>query len=211
MDPPSSPSSPSRRARSNGNSAFSQNSLMTGSTSSRTKRRVLLRYSISASPRSQRISRKSVPSASLSSSGEMPPPFAATVSVIVRLLLADLAPSESETAPFQRAGKRAPVSARRGRATEVAGCRPMESADYVIVGAGSAGCILANRLTEDPGVRVVLLEAGGRDRSPNIKIPAAFAPQFHTKLDWEYYTEPEPAVNGRELYLPRGKSLGGSS
>ena len=85
------------------------------------------------------------------------------------------------------------------------------SADYVIVGAGSAGCVLANRLTEDPSVRVIVLEAGGADRSPNIKIPAAFAEQFHTKLDWDYFTEPEPHVNDRRLYLPRGKSLGGSS
>ena len=83
--------------------------------------------------------------------------------------------------------------------------------DYVIVGAGSAGCVLANRLSEDPSVRVLLLEAGGKDRSPNIKIPAAFAKQFHTKLDWEYETEPEAHVDGRRLYVPRGKSLGGSS
>src|SRR4051812_30818240 len=87
----------------------------------------------------------------------------------------------------------------------------MRSADYVIVGAGSAGCVLANRLTEDPSVRVVLLEAGGKDRSPNIKIPAAFAEQFHTKLDWDFYSEPEPECHGRRLFLPRGKSLGGSS
>ena len=83
--------------------------------------------------------------------------------------------------------------------------------DYVIVGAGSAGCVLANRLSEDPSVRVLLLEAGGKDRSPNIKIPAAFANQFHTKLDWDFATEPEPHVDGRSLYIPRGKSLGGSS
>ena len=83
--------------------------------------------------------------------------------------------------------------------------------DYIIVGAGSAGCVLANRLTEDPGTRVLLIEAGGRDRSPNIKIPAAFAKQFHTKLDWDFSTEPEPHVDGRSLYIPRGKSLGGSS
>jgi choline dehydrogenase len=81
----------------------------------------------------------------------------------------------------------------------------------VIVGAGSAGCVLANRLSEDPAVRVLLLEAGGADRSPNIKIPAAFAKQFHTKLDWDFQTEPEPHVDGRSLYIPRGKSLGGSS
>jgi choline dehydrogenase-like flavoprotein len=83
--------------------------------------------------------------------------------------------------------------------------------DYVIVGAGSAGCVLANRLSEDPSVRVLLLEAGGKDRSPNIKIPAAFPKQFHTKLDWDFQTEPEPHVDGRSLYVPRGKSLGGSS
>jgi choline dehydrogenase len=83
--------------------------------------------------------------------------------------------------------------------------------DYVIVGAGSAGCVLANRLSEDPSVRVLLLEAGGRDRSMNIKIPAAFPNQFHTKLDWDYATEPEPHVDNRSLYIPRGKSLGGSS
>jgi len=87
----------------------------------------------------------------------------------------------------------------------------MTSADYVVVGAGSAGCALAARLSEDPAVRVTLLEAGGRDRHPNIKIPAAFAKQFHTKLDWDLATEPEPHCAGRSLYVPRGKGLGGSS
>ncbi|MGN6815723.1 MAG: GMC family oxidoreductase [Solirubrobacterales bacterium] len=83
--------------------------------------------------------------------------------------------------------------------------------DYVIVGAGSAGCVLANRLTEDPSVRVLLIEAGQRDRHPNIKIPAAFAKQFRTKLDWDLATEAEPACDNRSLYIPRGKGLGGSS
>ncbi|HEX4689353.1 MAG TPA: GMC family oxidoreductase N-terminal domain-containing protein [Solirubrobacteraceae bacterium] len=87
----------------------------------------------------------------------------------------------------------------------------MPSADYVIVGAGSAGCVLAARLTEDPDVRVLLIEAGRRDRHPNIKIPAAFANQFHTKLDWDFATDPEPHCDGRSLYIPRGRSLGGSS
>jgi choline dehydrogenase len=83
--------------------------------------------------------------------------------------------------------------------------------DYVIVGAGSAGCVLANRLSEDPAVRVLLIEAGRRDRHPNIKIPAAFAKQFRTKLDWDLATEPEPHCDGRSIYVPRGKGLGGSS
>jgi choline dehydrogenase len=86
-----------------------------------------------------------------------------------------------------------------------------KSYDYVVVGAGSAGCALAGRLSEDPGVQVLLLEAGGRDRSPNIKIPAAFSKQFKTKLDWDYETGPEPQLGGRMLYVPRGRSLGGSS
>src|SRR3954463_13952182 len=87
----------------------------------------------------------------------------------------------------------------------------MDAFDYVIVGAGSAGCVLANRLSADPSLRVLLLEAGARDSSLNIKIPAAFPKQFHTKLDWDYATQPEPHVDGRSLYIPRGKGLGGSS
>jgi choline dehydrogenase len=83
--------------------------------------------------------------------------------------------------------------------------------DYVIVGAGSAGCVLANRLSADPAVRVLLIEAGGGDRSPKIKIPAAFAQQFKTKLDWDFETDPEPGCNGRRLFIPRGRAVGGSS
>ncbi|HEX6689027.1 MAG TPA: GMC family oxidoreductase N-terminal domain-containing protein [Solirubrobacterales bacterium] len=83
--------------------------------------------------------------------------------------------------------------------------------DYAIVGAGSAGCVLAARLSEDPDVEVLLIEAGGSDRHPNVKIPAAFAKQFHTKRDWDLGTEPEPHCDGRSLYMPRGKGLGGSS
>ena len=85
------------------------------------------------------------------------------------------------------------------------------AADYVIVGAGSAGCVLANRLTEDPGTSVILIEAGGKDSSLNVKIPLAFPNQFHGPLDWDYETDPEPACHDRRLYVPRGKSLGGSS
>jgi choline dehydrogenase-like flavoprotein len=87
----------------------------------------------------------------------------------------------------------------------------MSDADYVIVGAGSAGCVLAARLSEDPSVRVTLVEAGGKGKHPNIAIPAAFAKQFKTKLDWDYATEPEPHCANRSLYIPRGKGLGGSS
>ncbi len=86
-----------------------------------------------------------------------------------------------------------------------------ESFDYVVVGAGSAGCVLAARLSEDSSARVLLLEAGGRDCSPNIRIPAAFSKQFRTKIDWDYSTGPEPGLDGRELFVPRGRVLGGSS
>jgi choline dehydrogenase len=83
--------------------------------------------------------------------------------------------------------------------------------DYIIVGAGSAGCVLAARLTEDPAARVLLLEAGGPDTAREIHIPAAFSKLFKTEVDWNYSTEPEPFLNNRKLYWPRGKVLGGSS
>jgi len=83
--------------------------------------------------------------------------------------------------------------------------------DYIIVGAGSAGCVLASRLTEDPHTRVLLLEAGGADKGLYIRIPAAFSKLYKTKLDWNYETEPEPSLHNRSLYWPRGKMLGGSS
>jgi choline dehydrogenase len=83
--------------------------------------------------------------------------------------------------------------------------------DYVIVGAGSAGCVLAARLTEDPQTRVLLLEAGGRDTAKEVHIPAAFSKLYKTEVDWNYSTEPEPCLQNRRLYWPRGKMLGGSS
>ncbi|WP_214412426.1 GMC family oxidoreductase [Sphaerisporangium fuscum] len=83
--------------------------------------------------------------------------------------------------------------------------------DYVIVGAGSAGCVLANRLSADPSVRVALLEAGGADRRMEIRMPAAFSKLFRTRYDWNYTTAPQAAMSGRRLYWPRGRTLGGSS
>src|SRR5579859_143712 len=85
-------------------------------------------------------------------------------------------------------------------------------ADYVIVGAGSAGCVLANRLTEDPTVNVILIEAGGRDRNPLIHIPAGFFKMLdHDTLTWKYRSEPDPGTNGRAINYTRGKVIGGSS
>ncbi|HEY2771676.1 MAG TPA: GMC family oxidoreductase N-terminal domain-containing protein [Solirubrobacteraceae bacterium] len=86
-----------------------------------------------------------------------------------------------------------------------------EAFDYVIVGAGSAGCVLAARLSEDPDARVALLEAGDEDTVPEIHIPAAFPALFKSNLDWDLLGEPEPGLDGRRLYLPRGKMLGGCS
>jgi choline dehydrogenase len=83
--------------------------------------------------------------------------------------------------------------------------------DYVIVGAGSAGCVLAARLTEDPDVRVALLEAGAEDTQPEIRVPAAFPVLFKSSWDWDLLGEPEPGLDNRRLYLPRGRMLGGCS
>ncbi|MBV1837868.1 GMC family oxidoreductase [Acetobacter estunensis] len=83
---------------------------------------------------------------------------------------------------------------------------------YIVVGAGSAGCVLAARLSEDPTISVLLLEAGPRDAHPLIHIPAALpAVAPRASLNWGYYTEPEAELNGRRLFWPRGKVLGGSS
>jgi choline dehydrogenase len=86
-----------------------------------------------------------------------------------------------------------------------------ESFDYVIIGAGSAGCVLANRLTENPDVTVLLLEAGGQDDADEIHIPAAFASLFKTRWDWNYETTEQKHLGGRTTYWPRMKALGGCS
>jgi choline dehydrogenase len=83
--------------------------------------------------------------------------------------------------------------------------------DYIVIGAGSAGCALAARLSEDLRNRVLLLEAGPLDKKQEIRVPAAFSKLFHTDLDWDYLTEPEPQTGNRPRYWPRGKVLGGSS
>ena len=84
--------------------------------------------------------------------------------------------------------------------------------DYIIVGAGSAGCVLANRLTASGRHRVLLLEAGGTDRSPWIHIPLGYGKHFsNPKVNWLYTNEPDPATGNRRIAQPRGKVLGGSS
>jgi choline dehydrogenase len=85
-------------------------------------------------------------------------------------------------------------------------------ADYVIVGAGSAGCVLATRLTEDASTSVILIEAGGKDTNPLIHVPAGFFKMLdHDKLTWKYRSEPDPGTNGRAIVYTRGRVVGGSS
>lgn len=83
--------------------------------------------------------------------------------------------------------------------------------DYVIVGAGSAGCVLASRLSEDPDVKVLLLEAGPPDVNQNIHVPLGYLKLARTEIDWDYYSAPEPKCGHRRIPLPRGRVLGGSS
>lgn len=88
----------------------------------------------------------------------------------------------------------------------------MDSYDYIIVGAGSAGCVLANRLSENPANTVLLIEAGGKDSHPFLHIPAGFSFMIgNPKADWQYTSQAEPHLNNREIYCPRGRTLGGSS
>ena len=94
------------------------------------------------------------------------------------------------------------------------GCKPVTSEifDFVIVGAGSAGCVLANRLSANGAYRVLLLEAGPWDRNPWVHVPIGYAKtMFHPRLNWGYYTEPESGLAGRRIYWPRGRVMGGSS
>ncbi len=87
----------------------------------------------------------------------------------------------------------------------------MSEFDYIIVGAGSAGCVLANRLSEDPSNKVLLLEAGAPDKKMEIKIPGAYTKLHRSEVDWGFWSEPQKQLDGRKLFLPRGKTLGGSS
>ena len=77
--------------------------------------------------------------------------------------------------------------------------------DYVVIGAGSAGCVVASRLSEDPSARVLLLEAGPRDRANEIKIAAAFSKLFKSRFDWGYSTTPQAGLQGRRIYYPRAR------
>jgi choline dehydrogenase len=83
--------------------------------------------------------------------------------------------------------------------------------DYIVIGAGSAGCVLANRLSADPAISVLLLEAGPADKMLEIKIPGAYGKLNRTVVDWSFWTEPQEHVDGRRIYIPRGRTLGGSS
>ena len=87
----------------------------------------------------------------------------------------------------------------------------MTQYDYIVIGAGSAGCVVANRLTEDPETTVFLIEAGNPATQPEIQVPVSWIGLLGTEVDWAYFTEPEPYLHGRKIFQPRGKVVGGSS
>ena len=88
----------------------------------------------------------------------------------------------------------------------------MKQYDYVIVGAGSAGCVLANRLSENPKLSVAVIEGGPSSDSWKVDMPGALLYTMHDpKLNWKYYSEPEPHLNNRRIFCPRGKMIGGCS
>jgi choline dehydrogenase len=89
--------------------------------------------------------------------------------------------------------------------------RAADAVDYVVIGAGSSGCVIVNRLTADPQVRVLLLEAGGPDSDPRIPVLGQWTSLSGSEIDWKYTTEPEPGLGGRTVAWPRGKTYGGSS
>lgn len=99
----------------------------------------------------------------------------------------------------------------RGRLS-VTFCKSVETFDYIIIGAGTAGCVVADRLSADGPARVLLLEAGGSDRRASIRVPIGYGRTFHDPIvNWRYHAEPDPGICHRSSYWPRGKVLGGSS
>ena len=116
------------------------------------------------------------------------------------------------TAGPPQGASRAPSGGQRRGTSRTGGGAPVSDFDYIIIGAGSAGCVLAHRLTEDGRYRVLLLEAGGSERRFWLQVPIGYGKSFYDpRVNWMYRTEPEPALAGRAGYWPRGKVLGGSS